>query len=547
MAPEDSRARARTRTRTDAGTTVRAIGLVTAVLLTAGLITACSDSGGDGDAAPKPVPVPSSPRTSASRSADATPRADALPALPSALTGQRLHWGRCEGTASTPAPGSDWRCATLKVPLDYTRPTGPTIGLALIRATSRDAGEERIGSLLFNFGGPGGSGVDLLPAFAPQYAKLRARYDLVSFDPRGVGASRGVRCRSDKAVQAAESIDVTPDTAAEESAYFKDATAFGQGCEKQAGELLSHVSTIEAARDMDLMRQVLGDDKLHYMGVSYGTELGGVYAHLFPGKVGRLTLDAVVDPTVGTVGHSENQARGFQRALDDYFTSRGSDPKAGSRKIAALLKRLDAKPLPTASGRELNESLATTGILVTLYRKTSWPALTRGLRAADRGDGTALLALADSYNDRDTKGHYGTTTHAQRAISCLDDRERPTAARAKSLLAKFRAISPVFGEAMAWDTAGWCHDWPVAGLWDHPEVSAPGAAPVLVVGNTGDPATPYEGARKMADELGKGVGVELTWKGEGHGAYGSGSACVDSTVNAYLLEGRIPRDGRVCS
>ncbi|WP_353944594.1 alpha/beta hydrolase [Streptomyces sp. HUAS MG91] len=537
--------RARTRTHTGAGPTVRALGLITAVLLTAGLITACSDSAGDGDSAPKPLR--SSPRTGASRSADATPRADALPALPAALTGQRLRWGRCRGTASTPAPGSDWQCTTLKVPLDYARPTGRTIGLALIRARSQGSGAERIGSLLFNFGGPGGSGVDRLPAFAPQYTKLRARYDLVSFDPRGTGASHGVRCRSDRKVQAAEAVDPTPDTAAEESAYFKDAADFGKGCARQAKDLLNHVSTIEAARDMDLMRQVLGDDELHYMGFSYGTELGGVYAHLFPGKVGRLTLDAVVDPTVGTVGHSENQARGFQRALDDYFTSRGLDPKAGSRKVSALFERLDAKPLPTASGRELTESLATTGVLDTLYSKASWPALTRGLREADRGDGTTLLALADSYNARDSKGHYGTTTHAQRAISCRDDKDRPTAARAKSLLARFRAISPVFGEAMAWDTAGWCHDWPVPGLWDDPEVSAPGAAPVLVVGNTGDPATPYEGARKMADELGKGVGVELTWKGEGHGAYGSGSACVDTTVNAYLLEGRIPRDGRVCS
>ncbi|MYW67385.1 alpha/beta fold hydrolase [Streptomyces sp. SID8379] len=515
-------------------------------MLTAGLVTGCSDAdGGDGGDAAKPSP--SSPADGPSRSAGSSPSAAAPTALPSSVTGQRLDWGRCKGTASTPAPGSDWQCATLRAPLDYARPTGSTIGLALIRATSRGDGRARIGSLLFNFGGPGASGVDLLPAFAPQYAKLRERYDLVSFDPRGVAASRGVRCRGDRETQAAEAIDLTPDTAAEESAYFKDATDFGKGCAQQAGRLLGHVSTVEAARDMDLMRQVLGDDELHYMGVSYGTELGGVYAHLFPGTVGRLALDAVVDPSVGRVGHAENQARGFQRALDNYLAFRGIDPKTGSREIAALLKRLDAKPLPTASGRELNESLATTGIMVTLYHKASWPALTRGLRNAEKGDGTALLALADAYNDRDTNGRYGTTTHSQRAISCLDDKARPSVARAKALMARFRGISPVFGEGMAWDTAGWCHDWPVPGQWENPDVSAPDAAPVLVVGNTGDPATPYEGARRMADELGTGVGVELTWKGEGHGAYGSGSSCVDTTVNAYLLEGRIPRDGKVCS
>ncbi|MEB3963419.1 alpha/beta hydrolase [Streptomyces kunmingensis] len=515
--------------------------LAAAVVLTAGLVTSCSDSGegSGGDAKPS--------SDGASRSAaPAKPRAATLPPLPSSLTAQRLDWGRCGATDSSPAPGSDWQCATLKVPLDYAKPDGPTVGLALVRAKARGGKDDRLGSLLFNFGGPGGSGVDLMPAFAPQYAKLRERYDLVSFDPRGVAGSQGVRCRSDKAIQSAESVDPTPDTAAEETAFLKDAADFGKGCQK-AGELLGHVSTVEAARDLDLMRQTLGDDELHYMGVSYGTELGGIYAHLFPDKVGRLVMDAVVDPTAGRVGQAENQARGFQRALDNYFRSRGKDPKEGSKEVVALLKRLDARPLPAGGGRELNESLATTGIAVTLYSENSWPALTRGLQDAENGDGTALLALADAYNDRAESGHYGTSSHSQRAISCLDDKARPTAAQAKARLVDFRKISPVFGQYMGWDTAGWCHDWPEPGQWDDPEVSAPTAAPILVVGNTGDPATPYEGARRMADELGKGVGVELTWKGEGHGAYAAGSSCVDSTVNAYLLEGRIPRDGKVCS
>ncbi|MFJ9039435.1 alpha/beta hydrolase [Streptomyces sp. NPDC102406] len=542
MAPKVSRARAGGRTR--AGTGVRTLTLAAAVVLTAGLATGCTapdKGGGDGGGAPNP------PSGSASRpTAPSEPRTASPPPPPSSLTTQHLDWGRCRATTGSPAPGSDWRCATLKAPLDYAKPDGPTIGLALIRTAARGSEDDRIGSLLFNFGGPGGSGVDLMPAFAPQYAKLRERYDLVGFDPRGVSASEGVRCRGDKDTQAAEAVDLTPDTAAEETAYLKDATDFGAGC-KKAGRLLGHVSTIEAARDLDLMRQVLGDDELHYMGVSYGTELGGIYAHLFPKKAGRLVLDAVVDPTAGRVGQAENQARGFQRALDHYLTSRGKDPKEGTREIVALLKRLDERPLPTAGDRELNESLATTAMAVTLYSKNSWPALTRGLRDAEKGDGTALLALADSYNDRDARGHYGTASHSQRAISCLDDKTRPTTARTKARLAHFRALSPVFGPYMGWDTAGWCHDWPVPGQWDDPDVSAPGAAPVLVVGNTGDPATPYEGARRMADELGEGVGVELTWKGEGHGAYGSGSACVDSTVNAYLLEGRIPRDGKVCS
>ena len=483
-------------------------------------------------------------QTSAAAS-PSTGSAGTTAALPSALTAQKLAWGRCKATADSTAPGNDWQCATLKVPLDWSKPQGETMGLALIRAKAR--GGTRIGSLLFNFGGPGASGVSLMPAFGPTFAKLREQYDLVSWDPRGVGSSDGIRCRSDKDIQASESVDATPDTPAEEKAYVQDAVDFGKGCEKAAGKLMAHVSTTDTARDMDLMRQVLGDTKMHYFGISYGTELGGVYAHLFPKKVGRLILDGVVDPSADTVGHALNQTRGFQRALDDYLKSRDQDPAQGSKKIAALLKRIDAKPLATSTGRKLTQTLALTGIVLPLYSKQSWPTLTSALSSAEEGDGSELLALADGYNDRDSAGHYGTTTQSQRVISCLDDKQRPTPAQTQKRLPEFEKISPVFGDFLGWDTAGWCHDWPVAGQYDTPEVSAPGAAPILVVGNTGDPATPYEGARKMADELGKGVGVELTWKGEGHGAYGSGSDCVDSTVNAYLLKGTAPKDGKVCA
>ncbi|MDX3384899.1 alpha/beta hydrolase [Streptomyces niveiscabiei] len=470
--------------------------------------------------------------------------APAASGLPVSLTGQKLDWRRCTGSS---APGSAWQCATMKAPLDWSKPEGRTIDVALLRTKSSGSEGERIGSLLFNFGGPGGSGVDTLPSFEPDYTTLRERYDLVSFDPRGVGRSEGVRCRSDKEIAAAESVDATPDTPAEERAFLQDADSFGQGCKKAAGELLSHVSTTDTARDMDLMRQVLGDDKLHYFGTSYGTELGGVYAHLFPKNVGRLVLDAVVDPTADAVGHGRNQAQGFQRALDNYLKSTGQDPKAGTRKIADLLERLDADPLPTSSDRELTQALAVTGIVTPLYSESAWPSLTSALEEAEDGDGTGLLALADAYNERDASGHYSTATHSQRVISCLDDKQRPTADETRKILPEFEKISPVFGPFLAWDTAGWCHDWPVAGQYETPEVSAPGAAPILLVGNTGDPATPYEGARRMAGELGKDVGVLLTWKGEGHGAYGSGSDCVDSAVDAYLLDGTVPRDGKVCS
>ncbi|MFJ2767801.1 alpha/beta hydrolase [Streptomyces sp. NPDC087300] len=523
---------------------VRSAALAAAGVLMAGLAVGCSSDDGEGDGKGGGR---NGGKDASANGPDATPKPDPSSTLPASVTAQKLDWSRCEAPEGSTAPGAQWRCSTLKVPLDYAKPEGETIGIALIRAKSTGKGD-RIGSLIFNFGGPGGSGVSGLPSFADMYGSLRERYDLVSFDPRGVAASEGVRCRDDRTTQAAErKVDLTPDTAAEEETYFKDAADFGAGCARGAKKVIGHVSTADAARDMDVMRQVLGDDKLHYMGISYGTELGGTYAHLFPERVGRLTLDAVVDPSADSVGHAENQARGFQRALDNYFTSLGQNPKSGSAKIVKLLKRLDAAPMRTSGDRELTESLAITGITITLYSKQTWPTLTRALQDAEKGDGSSLLQLADAYNERDPSGHYSTQSHSQRAISCLDDKARTTPEEAKQRLGRFREISPVFGEFLGWDTAGWCHDWPVAGQHESPEVSAPGAAPILVVGNTGDPATPYEGARKMADELGKGVGTLLTWKGEGHGAYGNGSDCVDGTVNDYLLTGKVPKDGKVCS
>ncbi|MER7724004.1 alpha/beta hydrolase [Streptomyces sp. NPDC096323] len=524
---------------------VRAGALAAAALLLTGVLAGCEDGADDkpGKAGKSPAGTPAS--STAPSSAEPSADAGAKP-LPAALTSQRLDWRRCKAAEGETAPGSAWRCATVEVPLDYAKPEGDTIGIALIRKEARDK-SRRLGSMLFNFGGPGGSGVSILPRAAASYGTLNSRYDLVGFDPRGVAQSAGVRCRTDEEQDTTNrDVDMTPDTAAEETAFMKDGAGFGAGCERRSGKVLPHVGTTNAARDMDLIREVLGDRKLTYFGMSYGTELGGTYAHLFPAKVGRTVFDAVVDPTADSTGHARNQTTGFQRALENYLKDRGQDPEKGTRRIAALLKRIDAEPLPTGTGRKLNESLAITGIVLPLYSKDNWPTLTQALDEAESGNGSTLLQLADSYNGRDENGHYDTQSHSQRAISCADSKARPTAAQARALLPEFTELSPVFGPFLAWDTAGWCSDWPVAGEHDTPEASAPGAGPVLVVGTTGDPATPYEGARKMADELGKGVGVLLTNKGEGHGAYG-GSGCVTSTVNAYFLDGKVPADGKTCS
>ncbi|GGQ57475.1 alpha/beta hydrolase [Streptomyces asoensis] len=480
------------------------------------------------------------------------------------LTAQELSWKDCpapsqaEGGGSAPSPlpdGDAWQCATMQAPLDWDDPEGDTIGIALIRARASGDESRRIGSLIFNFGGPGGSGVSTLPAFGDEYAALRTRYDLVSFDPRGVGRSAGVRCENDRQLDAYFQQDGTPDDTAERTALLAHTKDFNTACEKNSARMLPHVRTTDAARDMDLMRQVLGDDRLYYFGISYGTELGGVYAHLFPRHVGRAVFDAVVDPTQDAEQSSLGQARGFQLALDNFAahcTSGTQDCPVGDtaqdveNRIADLLRTLDKKPLPGIFPRLLTQSAATNGIAQALYSQDFWEYLTEGLEQAYSGDGKVLMLLSDLMNGRSENGEYSNITAANVSINCADDKPRYSTAQVQEKLPRFRAASPVFGDFLAWSLVG-CTDWPVPGAADHPDVGAPGSAPILVVGNTGDPATPYQGARKMVDALGRGVGVELTYKGQGHGAYGSKNTCVQSAVNGYLLDGKVPAAGTVCS
>ncbi|MGW2833028.1 alpha/beta hydrolase [Streptomyces sp. NPDC001286] len=480
------------------------------------------------------------------------------------LSAQKLHWKDCpapsaaEGGGSAPSPlpnGGTWQCATMKAPLDWGKPKGDTIGIALIRARTSGAAGKRIGSLVFNFGGPGGSGVTTLPSFGQDYAKLRTRYDLVSFDPRGVGRSAPVECENDQQLDNYFQQDATPDDAAERTEFLDNTKNFNSACEKNSKKVLPHVRTTDAARDMDLMRQVLGDDKLYYFGISYGTELGGVYAHLFPRHVGRAVFDAVVDPTQNAEQSSLGQAGGFQLALDNFArdcTSKAQPCPIGDNaqdvkdRIAKLLRDLDKKPISGIFPRQLTQTAATNGIAQSLYSKDFWQYLTEGLQEAYDGDGKILMALSDSMNGRSENGEYSNITAANIAINCADDKARYDAAYVQHKLPEFRAVSPLFGDFLAWSMAG-CTDWAVAGAADHPDVSAAGSAPILVVGNTGDPATPYEGAKKMVNALGKGVGVELTYKGQGHGAYDSKNKCVQSAVNGYLLDGKVPAAGTVCS
>ncbi|WP_432185716.1 alpha/beta hydrolase [Streptomyces tendae] len=527
-----------------------AVLLSTATLLASSL-AACAPTGQDGD-----------------RHGDtggATTDAQAL----TGLRNQSLAWKDCpapapvQGGGEAPGAlpdGTRWQCATLRTPLDWKNPSGESMDLALIRARAAGDPDERIGSLLFNFGGPGGSGVATLPGLAADYEKLRTRYDLVSFDPRGVGNSAGVRCL-DGGLPGEDEIDNTPDDGGDETnalVRFNRETA--AACEKNSGDVLPYVGTTQAAQDMELMRQVLGDEKLHYFGISYGTELGGVYAHLFPEHVGRAVLDGVVDPTHDLMEEALAQAGGFQLAFEHFAAwcarqgcTLGEDAEDIVDLVVGLEAALDDTPLATPDDGELDGDGLVDAISGALYRQDYWPALRVGLEAAADDNGEVLHDLAEALGQHGRGGDTddGTATEesneddAFRAITCDDSSNRYTVADVESRLPDFLEASPLFGPGLAWSALS-CDGWPVPGAARHPEVGAPGAAPVLLVGNTGDPATPYEGAARMAQRLGEKVGVELTYEGEGHGAYDSGNACVQDTVDAYLLNGTLPKPGTVC-
>ncbi|MFI6495192.1 alpha/beta hydrolase [Streptomyces sp. NPDC050564] len=486
--------------------------------------------------------------------------ADTAGQPPSSLTAQKLSWHTCPAPTpaqgTQPAPGRAWQCATLKAPLDYTKPDGDTISLALIRTKATDP-DKRIGSLLFNFGGPGASGVSILPTAGNEFQTLNSRYDLVGFDPRGVGASAPVTCLTDKETDAYYAGDSPPDTTTpQDSANAAD--TYLQRCRHNSGKILAHVDTVSAARDMDLMREVLGDRQLHYFGMSYGTKLGAVYAHLYPTHVGHLVLDAVVDPTKDPLQETLAQTKGFQLALNNYMKDcaaahgpacpTGHGGTEGNQKLTALLNTLDQHPLPTRDGRKLTAGLAFTGIMSALYSQTTWPTLTTALDEAQHlGHGDTLLALADVYNGRDAQGRYSNINSANTAINCADQKQRYTDTDVHTHLPQFRTASPLFGDAMAWSITS-CTGWPVTTTsTSTPHVNAPGSAPILVIGNTGDPATPYQGAQNMAHQLGDGIGINITLTGQGHGGYTSNNTCLKNTVDQYLLNNTTPPPNTTCT
>ncbi|MGH3508234.1 MAG: alpha/beta fold hydrolase, partial [Nocardioidaceae bacterium] len=398
---------------------------------------------------------------------------------------QELDWSDC---------GDGAECATLIVPLDYDEPDDLAISVEMKRKPAADQ-TNRQGSLLINPGGPGGSGIDYL-GYIGMDESVTDVYDLVGFDPRGVGRSTPVDCVSDEELDAYLASDPTPDDPGEVQELEDIWSTFTQGCVDRSGPLLDHVSTVEVARDMDVMRALLGDDKLNYFGASYGTYIGSTYAGLFPDKVGRLVLDGAVDPTEAPRQSAIDQAAGFDVALDAYLEycidegdcPLGDDVDSARERLIELFSEIDDEPLPTSSGRELTEGLALLGVIVPLYSRDSWTYETSALAEAVEGRGDTLLVLADLYAERNNDGTYKSNSiEAQPAVNCLDHPENASLAEIKAGADDFLEAAPVFGRAAQWWPYA-CSAWPVEPAEDQPDFTAKGAAPIVVIGTTRDPA-----------------------------------------------------------
>jgi pimeloyl-ACP methyl ester carboxylesterase len=456
---------------------------------------------------------------------------------------QKLSWKDC----------GESKCTTVEVPIDYEKPDGETLKLAVKVIPSKGDGGR---SLFVNPGGPGGEAQGFADYMESQLGdEVLDSYDIVGVDPRGVGKSTPVDCLSDRELDEYAASEPDPDNSAEIEEYRALAVDFGNGCEEKSGALASHISTEEAARDFDVVRALLGSKTLDWFGASYGTELGATYATLFPKTVGRMVLDGAVDPSLTAEESAFGQTTGFQRALDAYIDDcvkrqdcpLGRDADAAEDKLVEFVDNRDANPMDTGEQRRLTQGITFYGIAVTLYDKGTWPILTQALTAAFKGDGSVLLRLSDAYFRRQPDGSYSENLgEANPAINCLDsadDDDESTIEEVQASLPRFSKASPVFGRALAWGALS-CSDWPIKSTHPQVDVDATGSKPIVVLGTTRDPATPYEWAKALADELG--TAVLVSREGDGHTAYTSGNRCIQSLVDDYLVDGKVPKDGTSC-
>jgi pimeloyl-ACP methyl ester carboxylesterase len=470
---------------------------------------------------------------------------DSAPSTLAQYYAQRLDWRPCD---------TYFECATLLVPFDYTRPAWRRFSLPVIKLPAADPAS-RIGALVINPGGPGGSGVQYaLSARSGEFTSaVLDRFDIVGFDPRGVGGSEpAVRCMSGPQLDTYFATDDTPANAAQFANLVSESKLYASQCARNAADLLPYVGTVNAARDMDVLRAALGESALTYLGKSYGTELGASYAQQFPSKVRALVLDGAVNPALTGLQLDVAQAQGFESAFGQFAAwcvaqsgcPLGSTAAGAVSKVAGLLDAANQHPLGNLlnDGQPANGAMLLTGIASALYLREEWPLLKSALSGAfSSGDGTLLVELANALMERNSNGTYSNLSDAEMSVDCID-RPWPRSMQAwRAAAASAARSAPLFGAPLVWGSLP-CAYWRVAP--SAPRVRAAGAPPILVVGDLHDPATPYEWAVGLARDLAS--GVLLGWNGEGHTSYMEGSTCVDNTVDGYLISLRTPRSGTVC-
>ena len=448
-----------------------------------------------------------------------------------------LTWSPCNG---------DLQCASLVVPLNYADPGGPTIAIAVERHPAEEPAA-RIGSLVINPGGPGVSGLDdmsnQLSALTPQ---LLDDFDIVTFDPRGVERSDPVSCGETPGAPPSTLPDPVPTTPTAQTTTINGLKQYAAACEKASGSVLPYVGSVDVARDLDRLRQALGDAGLTYMGQSYGTLLGLTYASLFPTHVRAMVLDSVIDPALSFNQITTGQALGFESDLDAFFSWCASDAVCPWRAtgdpttaLLALIASSVSSPVPAGNGRVAGAGELYDALLDGLYSRSEWPTLGDALAADAAGEGGEVVAMSDHYNaNGSTNG-----SDAGVAVDCLDHPASHDLAVYGYLAAVLKPSAPVFGPLLAWGEAA-CAVWPAPPTRPVGPVSAAGAPPVLVVGTTSDPATPYAWAVSVAHELRH--GVLLTRDGDDHVAYFY-SSCVRDYAQSYLVSGITPPPGAVCS
>jgi len=480
------------------------------------------------------------------------PTPDATVIVPSGGANvDEITWHTCNDKAIDSEDSDKFECSTVDVPLDYAQPDGEKISIALIRLP---ASGSRSGAILYNPGGPGASGFDYVASMGQTYVdELQLEeFDFVGFDPRGVDRSGGLRCQTDKEIDKYMYPDTTPDTPAEEAFLQAAYDSFAAACKVKYGAKLKFYSTENTARDMDMIRIAMGDEKIGYLGVSYGTYLGAVYASMFPDRVRSMVLDSAYEPKGDSIEERYmTQMRGFEKAMNNWIDWCEKEDTCAFRSSDvgalwdALVAKLDQQPVAGKDGRLANQEVLDTATRSALYSESRWGNLAQALADVEAGDAEEVWYLADTYNDRQDNGTYLTSNQSQSVITCASGILYDSVPNADELLKKMQTEAPRMSRgatakqlAAPSDCRVYMEVMPIA------PVQYSGDAPVLIIGGENDPATPMRWSHKMHDEMGPNAAL-LTYSGEGHGQVLE-SKCVEAAASQVLTAMKLPTDGTKC-